>query len=460
MPLPLSGAIRMGADVNVELSNPVSTQIALGQSTVRTLYGIASGAIRLSADGYGKASVNKLVGTLQSLITPTTLGQFPQQGSSVSLSKDGNTLAIGAPIYNTGTGYTGATVIYVRSGSTWSQQATLISNDYTLGSGIFSGQGSSVSLSDDGNTLAVGGYTDNNYVGATFIFTRSGTTWTQQGSKIVGSGSVGNAEQGLSVSLSSDGNTLAVGGYADNSSLGATWIFTRSGSTWSQQSKLIPSGNIGLNPQFGWNVNLSADGNTLAAGAINDNFISNGATGATWIFTRSGSTWSQQAKLVGTGVIDGGYGLISRQGSSVSLSDDGNTLATGGDLDNYSSGSSAIGAIWIFTRAGSTWSQQAKLVGTGYTGTNPRFRNVSLSTDGNLLAVGAPNDNFPLGAVWLFSRSGTTWTQKGSKLVPTDYTGSSSPRFGWSVALSKDGNNLACGGPYNSGQVGSVWLFT
>ncbi len=96
-------------------------------------------------------------------------------------------------------------------------------------------QGQSVSLSFDGNTLAVGGYADNNSTGATWIFTRNGSTWSQQGSKLVGADAVGNSLQGTVVSLSSDGNTLAIGGQDDNSDVGATWVFNRSGNVWSQQ---------------------------------------------------------------------------------------------------------------------------------------------------------------------------------------------------------------------------------
>lgn len=109
-----------------------------------------------------------------------------------------------------------------------------------------------MSLSSDGNTLAVGGIGDNSGTGATWIFTRTGgTTWTQQGSKLVGTGSIGPSSQGFSVSLSSDGNTLAVGGIRDSGNVGATWTFIRTGgTTWTQSgAKLIGTGNIGNSQQ-------------------------------------------------------------------------------------------------------------------------------------------------------------------------------------------------------------------
>src|SRR6202795_440519 len=76
----------------------------------------------------------------------------------------------------------------------------------------FSEQGQSVALSGDGNTAIVGGWTDNTYTGAAWVFTRSGGVWTQQGGKLVGTGAIGVAEQGISVGLSADGNTAFIGG--------------------------------------------------------------------------------------------------------------------------------------------------------------------------------------------------------------------------------------------------------
>jgi hypothetical protein len=108
----------------------------------------------------------------------------------------------------------------------------------------------------------VGGWEDNSNQGAAWIFTRSGTTWSQQGNKLVGTGNTGAAKQGTSVSLSADGTTAIVGGFADNSNQGAAWIFTRSGTTWTQQGgKLVGTGNTGAAFQ-GFAVSLSADGTT------------------------------------------------------------------------------------------------------------------------------------------------------------------------------------------------------
>ena len=150
--------------------------------------------------------------------------------------------------------------------------------------------------------------------------------FTQQGPKLVGTGAVGTAEQGCSVALSADGNTAIVGGPDDNSGTGAAWVYTRSGGVWTQQgSKLVGTGAVGTRLAR-HSVALSADGNTAIVGGFGDN--SN--TGAAWVFTRSGGVWTQQgSKLVGTGAVG-----AADQGSSVALSADGNTAIVGGPTDN------------------------------------------------------------------------------------------------------------------------------
>jgi hypothetical protein len=178
----------------------------------------------------------------------------------------------------------------------------------------------------------------------------------QQGSKIVGTGAIGAAEQGESVALSSDGNTLIVGGPSDNSNAGAAWVFTRSGSVWTQQAELVGAGAVYNSSEQGYSVGISADGNTAIVGGPNDD----ASVGAAWVFVRSGAVWTLEAKLIGTGA----KGFAS-QGYSVGLSGDGNTAIVGGPYDDFISGVSYIGAAWVFTRSGGVWTQQAKLVGTG-----------------------------------------------------------------------------------------------
>jgi len=159
-------------------------------------------------------------------------------------------------------------------------------------------QGHHVALSADGNTAIVGGYRDNSNKGAAWIFTRSGGVWSQQGSKLVGTGAVGGAAQGTSVALSADGNMAIVGGMWDNSNKGAAWVFTRSDGVWTQQgSKLVGSGAVGASQQG--RVALSADGTTAMVGGQTDN----SSAGAVWVFVNPSQTLTVTRDGTGTGTV-------------------------------------------------------------------------------------------------------------------------------------------------------------
>lgn len=362
-----------------------------------------------------------------------------RQGYATSLSADGNTLLIGGYSDNTNSG---AVWVFTRSGGVWTQQGAKLVGTGAVGAAA---QGYAVSLSADGNTALVGGYGDNSNRGAAWIFTRSSGVWTQQGDKLVGSGAVGIAGQGSAVSLSADGNTALVGGYSDNNNSGAAWIFTRSSGVWTQKGdKLVGSGAVGAGYQ-GSALSLSADGNTALIGGYNDNT----ATGATWVFIQSNGLWTQEGtKLVGTGATG-----AASQGIAVSLSADGNTALIGGQGDDTN-----IGAAWVFTRSSSTWTQQgAKFFGTGATGSAYQGKGVSLSADGNTALIGGYNDNAASGAVWFFTRSAGVWSQQGTKFVGTGAGGAGAQGLG--LSLSADGNTAAVGGFGDSTNIGATWIY-
>ncbi len=358
------------------------------------------------------------------------------QGWSVSLSADGNTAIVGGPNNS-------AAWIWTRSGGVWTQQGTKLVGSGAAGN---SSQGASVCLSADGNTAIVGGHADNGYAGAAWVWTRSGGVWTQQGTKLVGSDASGNAKQGFSVSLSGDGNTAIVGGYADNGGAGAAWVWTRSGGVWTQQgTKLVGSGAMGSANQ-GYSVSLAGDGNTILVGGRSDTTVA----GAAWVWTKSGGIWSQQGtKLIGSG------GVYAQQGYSVSLTGDGDTAIVGGQDDTF-----GRGAAWVWSRSGGAWAQQGpKLVGSGTDGKAAQGQAVSLSADGNTAIVGGPADNVVSGAAWVWTRSGGVWTQQGPKLVGTEGVGPQVEQ-GWSVSLSGDGNTAIVGGPSDNNNAGAVWVWT
>jgi hypothetical protein len=211
------------------------------------------------------------------------------QGRSVALSDDGRTAIVGGPgdlDTNPFTGGTrGAAWVFTRIGGVWTQQGPKL-----VGTGAVpdTGQGSCVALSADGNTAIVGGPEDPLLlgIGAAWIFSRSDGIWTQQSNKLIGTGYTNPARQGSSVALSGDGNTAIIGGPRDNKGAGAVWVFARGGGEWTQQgSKLVGTGTVATaqrNAEQGYSIALSADGNTAVAGGPFDN---NGI-GAAWVFIR------------------------------------------------------------------------------------------------------------------------------------------------------------------------------
>jgi hypothetical protein len=320
------------------------------------------------------------------LISPDAGARF---GSSLALSADGNTALIGGRADNSNAG---AVWVFTRSAGVWTQQTKLVSPD---SSAQF---GNAVALSADASTALVGAPGDNTNVGAAWVFTYGGGMWSQQG-KLLANDAVGQALQGFSVSLSADGNTAIVGGYGDNTNTGAVWFFARTGSTWTQQgTKLVGTGAIGQAKQ-GYSVALSGNGNTAIVGGPGDNPNGNGGFGAAWVFANSGSAWTQQgAKLVGSGA--GGVPQAApQQGFSVALSGDGKTALVGGPYNGNGFGSVA-GGTWVFANNGGTWVQLQRLPNLGDGDSQLGF-SVTLSGDGKTAIEGGPRLRSQGGA-WVF----------------------------------------------------------
>jgi hypothetical protein len=327
---------------------------------------------------------------------------------------------------------------------TYSQYSQL--GDKIVGTGAVNGtsgasQGSSVSISYDGKTMAVGGYEDNSNTGAVWIYTLTGSNWQQLGQKLVGIGAVGQSYQGFSISLSGDGKTLAVGGFGDNSNIGAVWVYTLSGGNWVQVGdKLVGAGYVGASYQ-GWAVSLSSDGKTLAFSGKNDN----SGAGAVWVYTFSNNNWTQS----GTKIVSNGF-----SGNSVSISSNGDILAIGGGNSIYPA------QIWVYTFSGGNWNQLGNtlngLSDYNYLGGSV----VSLSASGNLLAIGNPYDTLTIGSVSVYTFTGINYVQMGKKLIGTGVGAGYQPYEGWSVSLSPDGHTLAFGGENDNNGQGAVWVYT
>jgi hypothetical protein len=341
---------------------------------------------------------------------------------AVAISSDGNTVIFTNYGENSvtpaGTG-NGAAYVYTRSGSTWTLQQRIAPSDVVDNSHF----GTACAISADGNTIAVGRGTVS-YSTAIYIFTRSGSTWTQEQKIVPGDASYGF---GQTVDLSSDGNIMVGGDYLQNSSRGAAYVYTRSGSTWSLQQK-ITAADGASGDQFGRAVSInSTGGDTVIIGApsCDPSFTDQGAV---FVYTRSGSTWSQEAKIVGLSTMD-----FSHFGLILDLSSDGNTAVIG----SYNSVVGGRSAAYVYTRSGTVWSP-IRLIFDYVPGGG-----VSISLDGTVIVVGGTSYAGGGGTVYKYIKDGTDWVNT-NQLIPPGAP-AVNDQFGVSIAANISGNTLIIG---------------
>jgi phage gpG-like protein len=391
----------------------------------------------------------------ESIITASDAQVLDYFGWDVAINSDATYVIVGAQREDGGAGNpisdAGAAYIFTRAGSTWSQQAILRASD-AQASDYF---GDSVSINSDGTYAIVGAHledTGGSNAGAAYIFTRAGSTWSQQ-AKIQASDAEANDVFGESVSINSDGTYAIIGAqYEDTNgnNAGAAYIFTRAGSTWSQQAK-IQSSDISADDYFGWDVAMNSDTTYAIVGAPYEN-----TGGAAYVFTRSVSTWTQQQKIQSSDIQ-----ASDEFGKSVSMSSDATYAIVGATAEDGGAGNplANAGAAYIFTRAGSTWSQQAKLVPDDLQFIDNFGQVVAISGDGNTAIVGTQNEDGgpgdPLnnaGAAYIFTRSGSTWTQQ-AKITASD--AQANDRLGVSVSLNSDGTYAIVGAHLEDGGAGN-----
>jgi hypothetical protein len=356
-------------------------------------------------------------------------------GYSTGIS--GDTVVLGAYAEDTGGASAGAAYVFTRSGTTWTQQQKLVASDAQQSDSF--GRNSDIS----GDTVVVGAWgedTGGTDAGAAYVFTRSGTTWTQQ-QKLVASDAAASDQFGKEVVI--QGDTIVVGALQENSYKGAVYVFTRSGTTWTQQQKLVAS-DAQADDYFGRSVAI--DGDTIIAGAAEED-TGGSAAGAAYVFTRSGTTWTQQQKLVASDAQASDF-----FGYSTAIS--GDTVVVGAFGED--TGSSSAGAAYVFTRSGTTWSQQQKIQASDLQASDYFGR--ALAIGGDTVVLTAPGVGANVGAAYIFTRSGTTWSQQ-KKITASD--AASSDYFGWRTDI--DGSTVVVGAPTTSASSsvsGYAYVFT
>jgi hypothetical protein len=299
----------------------------------------------------------------QAKLTASDAAAIDHLGEAVAIS--GDTAVLGAPADDDVAGESGSAYVFVRSGTTWSEQAKLTASD-PIRLHLF---GAAVTIS--GDTIVVGAPNDGDggrWAGAAYVFVRNGTTWNEQANLTASSP---NEEAFFGVSVAIAGNTIVVGAPGDDSAAdqaGAAYVFTRSGSTWSEQARLAASDAM-AGDEFGGAVAISEE--SIVVGGL---FFINAA----YVFVRNGTAWSEQAILTGSDTVS-----PDNFGSSVAISED--TAVIGAKTDDFR------GSAYVFVRSGSVWSEQAKLKASD-AGNDDFFGN-AVALAGRTAVVGAVNDD-------------------------------------------------------------------
>jgi len=345
-------------------------------------------------------------------------------GNSVSLSSDGTVVAIGARANGSGTGHVR---VYKKSGGTWVQEGADIDGEANNDA-----SGNSVSLSSDGTVIAIGAHGNNSYTGHVRVYKNTGGLWIQEGGDI--DGEAAGDYSGNSVSLSSDGTVVAIGAnYNDESGTksGHVRVYKNTGGIWVQEGGDIDG--EAANDYSGDSVSLSSDGTVVAIGAYGNDGNGNDA-GHVRVYKNTGGTWVQ----VGADIDGEAAGDLS--GWSVSLSSDGSVVAIGA----FGNGS-GTGHVRVYKNTGGTWVQvggdidgEAVNDWSGYS--------VSLSSDGTVVAIGAPQNGSNAGHVRVFKNTGGIWVQNGADIDGEAVSDGS----GISVSLSSNGSVLASGARNNN----------
>jgi len=383
-------------------------------------------------------------------------------GSYVSLNSDATYFIAGAPNDDDGNTSAGSAYVFTRSGSTWTQQAKLTASDPQFFDQL---GGGGLAFNTDATYVIVGAIQAgvvNAYYGAAYVFTRSGSTWTQQ-AKLTAS-DVGHSDQfGWAVAINSDATYAIVGAHFEDGGAGnpsgnngAAYIYYRVGSSWSQQARL-PSFTNAANAKFGSSVSMSSGGTYAAVGAPGRYYASGNISGLVYIYTRSGSTWTQQAELVSSDPQTG-----DNFGRSVAMNPDATYMIIGADGED--TGGSDAGAAYVFTRSGSTWTQQAKLTASDAQATDYFGYSVSINSDGTFVVVGAYGEDggagnpiSSAGALYTFKRTGSTWTQQS--IITASDASTNGGYLAKSTSISSDGTYIAASGQYvNSGE-GAAYIY-
>ncbi len=378
---------------------------------------------------------------LESTLTASDRTTGDRFGVSVAVTSDGSRMAVGAD-YKDVSGVTdaGQVYIYVKSGSIWVEEATLSASDRVADDRF----GTSVSITSDGTRVAVGSSLKTvsgiTAAGKVYIYTRTGSVWTEEAT-LSAADRAANDLFGFSVALTADGSRLAVGACGrDVSSLidaGKVYIYVRSGFAWIEESTLTASDKLAYD-NFGSSVALTADGSRLVVGAFAKDVSGVTGAGKVYIYTRSGSVWTEESTLSASDKATDDY-----FGTAVTITADGSRLAVGSQNKDVS-GTTDAGKVYMYTRSGSVWTLESTITAPDIASGDKFGESIAFTANGAVLAVGAlykdyTADLYNTGQVYTYLMSyhlGTDWqlaTDPGFVNIIDSVTASVDDKLSWQV---------------------------
>ncbi|MEO0323091.1 MAG: Dickkopf N-terminal cysteine-rich domain-containing protein [Myxococcota bacterium] len=468
---------RFASSVSIDDSG---TRLVIGaENDRRTATTLRSGVVRV----YARTGSSWIEEQLLEAATPASGDEF---GQRVAMAGDGTRLFVGAPGDDIGTrANAGSATVFLRTGTTWSREATLdgvgtqgfggvvaadesgsrfavasrfsanttariyrrtgtswsVESTLTGASGV--GYGRSIALTDAGDRALVGEPLASTAVstrgGQVAFYERTATSWALE-ERVFDEGAIADDNFGSATAMDRDGDRVVIGsigeGGASGSDVGAARVYVRSTAGWALETELVPSGAVMARAQFGASLSLTEAGDRAFVGMPGSSFFTS-AGGATTVFRRTGASWAREASLVASA-------SFSRHGASLQATATGDRVVVGAPNEAVTGVGSEAGAIRVFRRTGTSWALEQRV--TARTpALSERFGSaVAIDDDGLRLIAGAPRASSSRGRVQIFRRSatGTTWTHEQTLEGVVSGDG-----FGSTVALSADGTRAFVGAP-------------
>lgn len=357
-------------------------------------------------------------------------------GRAAALAADGTRAIVGVPNDDSAVSNSGSARVFVRSGATWTVEATLLP-EAPFSQGIF---GTAVAMTADGSRVIVGAPQDDTRAtnaGSATVFVRLGTVWSLE-TTLFASGAAADDDFGRAVSIDAGGTRAIVGVPRDDRSApgaGSARVFARSGAAWTEEAVLVAPG-AASGDGFGGAVAISGDGARVLVGAETYDDPTGTDTGSAYVFVRSSATWSVEATLLASD-----RAATDRLGGAVALDSTG-TRALLGAWGRDIAGVFNVGSARVFVRSGSSWTEEATLLATGGSEGDRFGSSVALSGDGVRALVGAPFVATGRGRGYLFELASATWTEAARVDASVSAIGD---HFGTAVALTGDGSRALIG---------------